>query len=42
MTTASYLRKFVTQHKAYQKDSIVNEEITWLLASAPCFPPSQC
>jgi len=29
MTTASYLRKFVTQHKAYQKDSIVNEEITW-------------
>ena len=29
MTMASYTRKFVTEHKAYQKDSVVNDEITW-------------
>lgn len=29
MTMASYTRKFVTEHKAYQKDSVVNDEINW-------------
>jgi hypothetical protein len=29
MTMASYTRKFVTEHKAYHKDSVINDEITW-------------
>ena len=30
---ASYMRKFVTEHKAYRKDSVVNEEITWYVSA---------
>lgn len=29
MTMASYLRKFVTQHKDYRRDSVVSDQITW-------------